>query len=260
MQIQLQEKRALVTGATRGLGRAIAVELAKQGAQLTVNSRSEKDLEALLKEISVFPGNHKAFCGDLEEEGSPELLCDFVAKEGSPDIIVHNVGGNLGITDPLCSLKEWHRVMRLNLDVAVIMNQRLIPSMMAKKWGRICHVSSISALENQGPPSYCAAKAALTAYVRSLGRYVSKDGIVMTSVLPGPIMAEGNYWDEASRDRPEHVEKYLKERVAIQRFGRPEEIADVVAFLCSEHSSFCVGSAFVVDGGQGRSFYTQDAQ
>ena len=89
----------------------------------------------------------------------------------------------------------------------------------------------------------------------SLGRYVSPDGINISSVLPGAVYTDGGYWDTTSKTRPEHVEKYLKERMAIQRFGEPEEIGRIVAFLCSEHASFIVGSAFTVDGGQGRCFF-----
>lgn len=258
MRFDFKGRRALVTASSRGIGKAIATELARQGLQVTLNARVKEDLDVLLSELSKYPAQHAAFCADLSNDRDLEALCTFLEENEPPDIIVHNLGGNLGITDPFCSLEEWQRVMRLNLDVAVALNRRFLPYMIDKKWGRICHISSISALENQGAPSYCAAKAALTAYVRSLGRYVAKEGVVMTSVLPGPVLAEGNYWDESTRNRPEHVEKYLKERVAIGRFGLPQEIADVVAFLCSDHASFCVGSAYVVDGGQGRCFYTQD--
>ena len=130
--------------------------------------------------------------------------------------------------------------------------------MIKKKWGRICHISSIAALENQGPPAYCAAKAALNAYVRSLARYVSPDNVILTSVMPGAVFTEGGYWDEASRNRPDHVKKYLDERMAIKRFGEISEITEAVTFLCSENASFCVGTSMLIDGGQGRVFFPTD--
>ena len=148
--------------------------------------------------------------------------------------------------------------MSLNVEVAIGINRVFIPEMQKRKWGRICHVSSISALENQGPPAYCAAKAALNAYVRSLGRYVSSDNVILTTVMPGAVFTKGGYWDIASQNRPEHVEKYLAERMAIHRFGTIEEISEVVTFLCSDLSSFCVGSCLLVDGGQGRVFYPSE--
>lgn len=283
MDLQLQGKTALITASGRGLGRAIANRLAKEGARVIINSRSKFDLEEALQELSslngqpkaakmfenasknsnsdtleLICGDHVALCSDLTLPKAPEDLCNFLVENDlQPDIIVHNLGGNLNITNPLCSLEDWHKVMRVNIDVQILINNLLIPRMMQKRWGRICHVSSISALENHGPPSYCAAKAALTAYVRSLGRYLAKDGVVMTSILPGAVFTENGYWDDASKNRPEHVKRFLKERMAIQRFGSPDEIADIVAFLCSNSASFCVGSAFVADGGQGRSFYSQ---
>jgi 3-oxoacyl-[acyl-carrier protein] reductase len=149
--------------------------------------------------------------------------------------------------------------MRVNLEVPIELNRALIPYMREKKWGRICHISSIAGLENQGPPSYCAAKAGLIAYSRSLGRFVAKDGISMTTVLPGAVYTEGGYWDITSKTRPDHIKKYLEERMAIQRFGDPDEIGEVVAFLCSRLSSFCIGSAFLVDGGQGKVFFNQES-
>lgn len=249
-------KTALVTGAGRGLGRSISQCLARAGASVIAVSRGSESLNELLAELGGESAGHRAIVLDLEADKGPRDLLDRVAGT-PPDIVVHNVGGNLSVTDPLCSVDQWRSVMRINLDVAVELNGVLIPQMQKSGWGRVCHIASISALENQGPPAYCAAKAALVAYVRSLGRYVAKDGVVLTSVLPGAVFTEGGYWDVASRERPEHVERYLAERMAIQRFGDPDEIGEVVTFLCSNSASFCIGSAVLVDGGQGRVFFEQ---
>jgi 3-oxoacyl-[acyl-carrier protein] reductase len=257
MDLGLKDKLALVTASGRGLGRAIASRLQAEGARLIINSRSDVDLQHLLGKLG--DGQHTSICMDLAQPGASQKLYDYLLeKDLIPEIMVHNLGGNLNITDPFCTLEDWQKVMTANLYVPIDLNRLIIPHMIKKKWGRICHISSVSALENHGPPSYCAAKAALTAYVRSLGRFVARDGIIMTSVLPGSVFTERGYWDDALKNRPHHVAKYLNERMAIQRFGSPEEIADVVAFLCSQLSSFCVGSAFLVDGGQGRSFYLQE--
>lgn len=249
-------KRALVTGAGRGLGHSIARCLAREGATIVAVSRGADSLAGLVADIGGESSGHRAISLDLESISAPSELLERLGSE-LPDIVVHNVGGNLDVTDPLCDIDDWRRVMRINLDVAVELNRILVPAMQKKGWGRVCHIASISALENQGPPSYCAAKAALVAYVRSLGRYVAKDGVILTSVLPGAVFTEGGYWDVAARERPQHVEKYLAERMAIQRFGEPHEIGEVVAFLCSQHASFCVGTAVLVDGGQGRVFFEQ---
>lgn len=259
MELGIEGKLALITGGGRGLGHGIAKALAAEGARVVVTSRQREDLDRLITDLGGAKAGHGYYALDITEAGAPDKLADMVlADHGQPDILINNVGGNLGVTDPFSPLEEWRQVFRINLEVAVELNNRLVPYMQKKGWGRVCQISSISALENQGPPSYCAAKAALTAYTRSFGRFVSPQGVVVTSVLPGAVFTEGGYWDLAARERPQHVEKYLKERMSIQRFGKIEEISDVVAFLCSEKASFCVGSAFLVDGGQGRVFFAQE--
>lgn len=259
MEIGIKDKRALVTGAGRGLGRSISLCLAKEGARLAVVSRTDSDIESLVNEMGGIASGHRGVAMDLMAEDAPGKLVNNLSEAGfGPiDIVVHNLGGTLNITDPFCSIGDWQRVWRFNLEIAVELNSLLAPSMSERRWGRIVHVSSISAMENHGPITYCAVKAALTAYTRSLGRILAPDGIVVTAVLPGAVFTAGGYWDIASRERPEHVAKYLSERMAIGRFGQPDEIGNIVAFLCSEQASFCIGSIVPVDGGQGRSFFGQ---
>jgi 3-oxoacyl-[acyl-carrier protein] reductase len=250
---------ALVTGAGRGIGRSIALSLADEGARVAVVSRTASDVESLVQAMGGAAAGHYGVSMDLVPEGAPGRLVEVLEAAGfAPiDIVVHNLGGTLDINDPMAPVAEWRKVWRLNLEVAIELNTLLVPAMRREKWGRIVHVSSISSLENHGPVTYCSVKAALTAYARSLGRALAPEGIVITAVLPGAVLTEGGYWDVASRERPEHVRRYLSERMAIGRFGRPGEIGPIVALLCSEHASFCIGSVVPVDGGQGRSYFGQ---
>ena len=255
MDLGINGRRALVTGGGRGIGRAIAVALAAEGVCVAVTSRTESDLASLRSELSATPGSHLFVPFDMQEDGAPAALADYLCERFWPlDIVVHNLGGTLDISDPFCPLDDWRRVWRFNLEVAIELNLSFLPPMQTQAWGRIVHIASIAGLENQGPVTYCTAKAALIAYVRSMGRVVAKDGVVMNSVLPGAVFTENGYWDDASKNRPDHVAKYLQERMAIQRFGRLEEVSRLAAFMCSEHASFCTGSAVLVDGGQGRCF------
>lgn len=244
-------KKALVTGGSRGIGAAIVRELAAIGILVTIASRKSKALEDLLKEL---PGDgHSSYVIDLQSETEIHPFLDYVQNEGF-DIVVNNAGGNLGLTNPLDDFNSFRKVLDFNLGLAVDINARALPGMINRKWGRITHISSISALENQGPPQYCAAKSALNAYIRSVGRYVAADGVVVTGVMPGAVLTSGGYWDEVLQKRSEHAEKFLAERMAIKRFGEPKEISSLVAFLVSEESSFMSGSIVLADGGQGRSF------
>lgn len=258
MNLGLNGKRALVTGAGRGLGRSIALCLAREGASVAVVSRTKEDIEELVCELLKFSPNHYGDVQDLASDKAPKMLVSNLVKNFGPiDIVVHNLGGTLEITDPFCSIEEWRKIWRFNMEVALELNLLLIPSMKEKKWGRIVHITSIAATENQGPVPYCSIKAALTCYARSMGRVLAPDGIIMTAVLPGAVFTEDGYWDKASCERPEHVKKYLEERMAIHRFGKPDEIGNAVVFLCSEHASFFVGSVVPIDGGQGKSFFGQ---
>jgi NAD(P)-dependent dehydrogenase (short-subunit alcohol dehydrogenase family) len=257
MDFGISGRRALVTGAGRGLGHAIAQSLAKEGAKVACVSRTKTDIDALVDSLGGVEGGHLGVAMDLMPEGAPAELMAKIEAFGQLDIVVHNAGGTLDISNPFCSIEDWRKVYRFNFELAVELNGMIVPGMQKRKWGRVCHISSISAMENHGPVTYCAMKAALTAYTRSMGGVVAPDGVVITAVLPGAVFTEGGFWDQALRERPEHVKKYLTERQRIGRFGRPEEIGNLVAYLCSEHASFNTGSIIPVDGGQGRGYFGQ---
>jgi 3-oxoacyl-[acyl-carrier protein] reductase len=254
MDLGIAGKTALVTGATRGLGSEIAWNLASEGARVIVASRSET--AEIVSGLPPVVESHLGFESDLSDQAGCQRLLGFMFAEGiSPDIIVNNVGGNLNLKDPLMDSGLFWEIMKFNLESTISLNSSLIPDMVARGWGRICHVSSISSLENQGVPAYSAAKAAMNAYVRGVGRFVAEHNVILTGVLPGAVFTDGGYWDEQSRTNPAHVERYINERMAIKRFGTPKEIADIVAFLVSDLSSFMVGSLVLADGGQGKVFY-----
>jgi 3-oxoacyl-[acyl-carrier protein] reductase len=246
----VNKKTALVTGGSRGLGAAIAKRLARDGVCVTIAARESKELDQLAIDLGR---EHSSYTIDFNDENEFNAFLDFV-EISKFDIIVNNAGGNLNLTNPIDSYSTFRKVMNFNFGIAVDINSRALPNMIEQGWGRITHISSISALENQGPPQYCAAKAALNAYIRSVGRFVSPSGVVITGVMPGAVLTTGGYWDQVLLERPDHAEKFLRERMAIKRFGEPKEISALVAFLVSEESSFMTGSIVLADGGQGRSF------
>ncbi len=251
MYILGMRRKALVTAGSRGIGAAVCSALANSGLQVTVASRKS---DALSQLVSALTGDgHEKIEVDFQNEVERSKFLDLV-EDGNFDVVVNNLGGNLGLTSPLDTYDSYKSVMDFNLGVAIDINARVIPCMTERKWGRITHISSISALENQGPPQYCAAKAALNAYIRSVGRYVAARGIIVTGVMPGAVLTEGGYWEDVLVNRPEHGEKFVRERMAIERFGLPTEISGIVSFLVSEEASFMPGSIILADGGQGRTF------
>jgi NAD(P)-dependent dehydrogenase (short-subunit alcohol dehydrogenase family) len=258
MELGIGERLALVTGGATGIGKAIAIILAQEGAKVIVTSRKQQRIDSTVAELNRISAGHSGYVCDVIEDGAPTDLLNQIFKEhGAPDIVVNNVGDTLGILDPLCSLTDWAKLFRLILGVAIEINNMVIPKMTKKKWGRIVNITAGAGMENSGPVPYSALKAAFTAYSRSMGRVLALEqtGIVMSAVLPGVVLTEEGHWAEILKTRPEHAEKYLEDRTVLRRFGKPDEISPMVALLCSELASFCIGSIVPVEGGQARHFF-----
>ena len=232
MDFGLKGKTALVTGGAQGIGREIVAQLHFEGVKVYYTTRSQ------------ITNTYGKKC---EMDALPDA-----------DILVNNAGSTLGMQDPH---GDYRPVMDLNFHMAVELCNRYIPQMKAKGWGRIVNVSSCSGMEQRGPVAFTCAKAALTAYTRSMGLLLAKEapGVVMTAIFPGVVYTEGGHWDKVLKERPEHAEKYLREQVPVGRFGKVEEIAPLVAFACSQHASFMHGALLPVDGGLSKHFWNQVA-
>jgi len=257
MDLGLKDKKALVTGGSTGIGKAIARELAKEEAKVVITSRHKKRLDTTLQELGGQKNRHYGVICDLAEKSGPKKLYQDVTNNfGNIDIIINNVGSNLGITDPYCSIGKWRDIFRLNFEVAVEINNFFIPHMKKQDWGRIVNITSLAGLENSGPVTYCVTKAALTAYSRTMGRILATEtsNVVMSALMPGVVVTEEGYWADVLKNRPEHAKKYLKERCPLGRFGSTDEISPMVALLCSEKASFCQGAIIPVDAGQSRHY------
>jgi 3-oxoacyl-[acyl-carrier protein] reductase len=254
MDLGIKNKVALVTGGASGIGRAIVTELAENGCKVFFTSRNTNSSFEDSKNYDFQP---KLLAIDVSSNAGPKMLFKELSELGvTIDILVNNIGDTLGILDPFCSLEDWRKIYRLNLECHVEMNNLALPVMMNNKWGRIVNISANASLENSGPVPYCAIKAAYTAYTRSMARVLAKTGVVMSAVLPGVVITEQGHWQNVLKNNPEHAERYLKERTPIERFGTAEEISPFVALLCSEKASFAVGSIHAIDGGQARHYYS----
>lgn len=250
MDLGLEGKKALVTGAGRGLGRSIAKTLARHGVTVVAVSRTELELESLLAEMEGKDLGHFYLAGDLMTDGHPtSIVKEVIDKTGGLDIVVHNVGGTLGKKDIFCTVEDWRQVWRLNFEVAAEINRIAIPAMQNNTWGRIVHISSIAAVKGGAAIPYSAVKAALNAYVRDLGLAVAPSGVIISAVMPGPILTVDGHWGMVMKNDPEFAKKFVTEKMAIKRFCMPEEISDFVTFLCSERASLFAGAVLPIDGG-----------
>lgn len=257
MDLGLRGKNALVTGGAVGIGQAIVLDLVKEGVRVFVTSRNEARLNKTLEMIDGVDPRCQGTVADISEEGGPQQLWDEINDRfGAIDIVINNVGSTMHVTDPYCPISDWRKVFRLNFEVAVEINNLFIPHMKAQDWGRIVNVSAGASLENSGPVTYCASKAALTAYTRAMGRIlaIETSNVVMSAILPGVILTEGGHWDRVMKERPDHAEQYLKERCPLGRFGHPSEISPMVLLLCSELATFAQGTIMLVDAGQAKHY------
>lgn len=225
MNLGIDGRTALVVGASRGIGLEITRELKAEGCKVIPVSRSHGyDL--------------------MPEDGPAKLIADLAATP--PDIIVHVIGGSQGMTETLAPAATWAKVWRLNLGIAIDLNAAFIPNMQRNRWGRIVHISSNAHRIGTGYCPYASAKAALDGYVKVVSKEFSKDGVVITAVAPGIVHTEGRYFASlGSKEQEEYFAKYLP----IQRFGRAEEVAKLVAYLSSDHSAYMAGSIVPIDGG-----------
>jgi 3-oxoacyl-[acyl-carrier protein] reductase len=246
VDLGLAGKTALVTGATRGIGLAIARALAGEGARVAVAARTRADVERVAGELGGV-----AVTADLTtEQGCREAM---EACRGDVQVLVNNLGLRAGTSWRDTDVPELEAAMAGNLYPATRLSLAALPRMREAGWGRIVVVSSLFGREAGGAPAYNAAKAAEISFTTSLAREVARHGVTVNSVAPGSILFEGGSWHRRLTADPETTAAFVEREIPLGRFGTPEEVASVVTFLCSVHASLVTGACWAVDGGQSRS-------
>lgn len=248
MDLGIAGRLALVTGASRGIGRAIADKLASEGARVVLAARSESDLEIARAQLAS-PESHVCVAADLMTDDGIAQLTDTVTGLGPLDIVVHNLGGSGGVFDAFASADDWARVWRYNVGVGHELNRRFIPGMVERRWGRIVHITTLSTTTYSGNSAYVSAKCALDGYVKNISRLVARHNVVVSAVAPGAIYSEGRYFAKLQREDPTALDAYFDNHLPTRRLGQGSDVAVAAAFLCSDDASFMAGSIVAVDGG-----------
>lgn len=254
MDLGLKGKVAMVSGASRGIGRAIALGLAAEGCQLSICARGQGGLERTAEEIRGRSVEVLALAVDVTREEDTRHWAEETQKRfGRVDVLVNNVGAgrpgrNLGASE-----EEWRAGFELNFFSAFRLCQLVVPLMQEQKSGCIINVASIYGREWGGPMAYNAAKAAMISLSKTMARELAPKGVRVNSVAPGSILFPGGVWEQRQKEAPEAIAAFVKSELPFGRFGTPEEVADVVVFLASERARWVSGASITVDGCQSRS-------
>ncbi len=248
MDLGLTDKVAIVTGGSRGIGRSIALALAAEGCRVAICARNEEALRATEAELA---GSTDALgiVADVTEAADIErLIQETVDRFGRLDILVNNAGvRGSEDTDDI-----WNAIYESNLLAAARATRTAVPHMRASGSGSIVHITSIYGRESGGPLAYNAIKSAMNSHAKAMALELAPD-IRVNAVAPGSVAFPGGSWGRRLEEDPEGMAKFIEENIPMGRFGSPEEIANVVVFLCSDQASWVTGACINVDGGQSRS-------
>jgi 3-oxoacyl-[acyl-carrier protein] reductase len=258
MDLGLTDKVALITGSSRGLGLASARTLVTEGCRVCLCARTDGPLRDAARELSALAGGDDrvlAVVADVSVHDDVQRIVDrTVDTYGGLDILINNVGvgkggGLLEATD-----EEWQEAYDQTLLPAVRVSRLAVPHMQRRGGGAIVMIASIWGREAGGRMTYNAIKAAEISLAKSLAGQLASSNIRVNSVAPGSILFEGGSWWKRQQADPAGIAEFVKRDIPFGRFGTPEEVASVVAFVASPRASWITGASIVVDGGQSRAF------
>jgi 3-oxoacyl-[acyl-carrier protein] reductase len=240
------ERVAVVTGASRGIGRAIALELGKRGATVIVNYNASPDAaNEVVQMIQAGGSQATAFKADVStEEGANDLIKAAVDTYGKLDILVNNAGTTRDNVIMMMKAEDFDTVIQTNLRSTWLCSKAAVRTMMRKRYGRIVNVSSISGvMGNAGQTNYSASKAGIIGFTKALAREVASRGITVNAVAPGFVLTD------LTKDLPAEITEQLNKNIPLGRWGTVEDVALATAFLASDEASYITGHVLVVDGG-----------
>lgn len=247
-------KKIIITGASKGLGAVAARSLSELGANLVLIARS-KDKLAVLKNELENKTYHHIIASDLTDMTAlNSAITESVKFLGEVNCVLHAAGGGLGFRSELIEQNDLIKLFTLNVSVAAEINRILVPKMKEKRCGNLVHVGSIAASEAVGSVGYNTVKAALSAYVRSLGRELATHGIIVTGILPGGFLGPDNAMERLKASKPEVYEKFIEERLPRKVMGDARELMPLIQLLLSDQASMMGGSMIPIDAGEGKAY------
>lgn len=243
----LSGKIALITGASKGLGKAMALALSGAGATIALVSRDETKLQEVKRELETAGGKAEVFTADVKDEQQIDRLeTDIAARLGKVQILVNNAGINIRKNLIDFSLAEWQSVVDTNLTSVFLMCRRFVPHMRGAGYGRILNMTSImSHVSMPQRSAYSASKAAVLGLIRALALELAPEGITVNGISPGPFATEMNMWIVQN---PEINAQFLA-NIPAGRWGKVEEIGALACYLCSDAAGFINGTDILIDGG-----------
>ncbi len=243
----LNGRVALVTGASRGLGKAMALSLAEAGARVALVARDVEQLNAVANEARRSGGQAEIFRTDISDESQVrELERNVLAKLGPVDILINNAGINVRKLCVALTLPDWMSVLNTNLTSAFLMSRSFVPHMQGRGYGRIINITSIMGhISVPMRTAYSSSKAGLLGFTRALALELAGDSITVVSISPGPFATDMTI---PLMTNPEINEQFMS-KTPMRRWGKPEEIGKLALYLCSEEAGFITGTDIVVDGG-----------
>ncbi len=273
MDLRLTGKVALITGGSRGLGRQTSLSLAVEGIAVAICGRSQGSLQDTAAEVALLGVKCLPIVADASDlDVLPDLHLAVVDGLGPVDILVNNVGGSGSREDWILNMTERSKGDRTSEDVedtsvgdlkttftrntfnSFSLSRLVLPSMLERRWGRIVNIASVWGREHGGNIAYMSAKAALIGWTKHAAVSLARHGVLVNSIAPGMVKAPGGMWDTLPKEHSaETMERFYERVLPLGRFGDPETVGSLIAFLASDRAGMITGTCIPVDGGQGYS-------